>query len=305
MNQNTYTPLNGGERVKVIFFIIFSIIISFFIIGIIPLLIISASIYMMRKDHSFEPIRQSRKNLKLYYKIISLVALTISSVVIYDQGINDFTKGYKYTDDYGVKKTLFKSRSVFVDYLNLIKKNDITSDSMLSIVGGDSRSNNYKVYIDLPDSDATIIRVYREWWGATDYWNKAEVKVFTEATSDFNKFNLAIDDYNNANYASTRDRVIYTLLMVVIFWLLRAAPYKLIMLTYDSLYFSQINPHSEWIAKNNIFSDRLKKKLKKKINGRGCSLADELEKLKVLLDDGAIDSDEFITAKKKILSSKD
>ena len=34
-------------------------------------------------------------------------------------------------------------------------------------------------------------------------------------------------------------------------------------------------------------------------------LADELEKLKVLLDDGAIDSDEFITAKKKILSSKD
>jgi hypothetical protein len=73
--ESTYSPLSGGDRVKVI---------SFFTLLILPflsvpvILIIGIAIYIMKKDKSFSPILKSKNWIKLY--LILLGILLISGV---------------------------------------------------------------------------------------------------------------------------------------------------------------------------------------------------------------------------------
>jgi hypothetical protein len=301
MDQNTHTPLNGSERVRVIFFIIFSIVSSIFLVGIIPLVIIWISIYIMRKDQNFDPVNKSKKHIELYYKTISFVVVMASPLIIYNEEFKRYSAPSKYTENYYVKQSIYNNKEVFNEYFEIISKGVSTSESMLSIVTkADSTYTEYEVHIELPNSKPVEIEK-NNYYRYGKVWGEKDLGIFTDITSDLGKYNQAINDYNDAYYTSFRDRLIYAILALIASWKIRLLPFKLIMFVYSSLYFNQVIPHAEWIVKNNIFSDRLKNKLKKITSGRSCSLADELEKLKDLLDDGAIDNDEFIAAKKKIL----
>lgn len=332
--KSTYTPLNGNERIKIIFFTLFSISLLFAGVGIVPLTIILIGIYIMRKDQSYEPIKRSRKNLELYYKVIIFASCASLLIPIYYEIRYYSPSPSERTDNYDIKKTLNYYHNSFINYFDLIKTKDKSSSSVtyspkftydgyetteifnesLSIVEKVEQSGTtsdyediykttYKVYLDMPEHP-------RQTFSSYGGWDEATLAIFKKLISSPDAFNQAISDYKDANYSRTRDIVLYmfiaSILLISIYWRLRVFPLRFIMWIYDSLYFNQINPHAEWVAKNGIFFDQYKKRLHKIINKiirKECSLADEIEKLKGLLDDGIIDNDEFIAAKKKILGS--
>lgn len=80
----TDSPLKGADRVKVISFFIL-ILFPFFMLfgGIVITLIILGSIYIMKKDKSFSPIRKAQKYIKTYLVILALAVATASTAAIY------------------------------------------------------------------------------------------------------------------------------------------------------------------------------------------------------------------------------
>jgi len=81
--MNSTIPLTGGDRIKVaIFFLVLAGTIFF---GVVPILIALAGIYIMKKDKSFSPIKNSRKYIKAYLVVLALGATAITSIVFYSK----------------------------------------------------------------------------------------------------------------------------------------------------------------------------------------------------------------------------
>jgi hypothetical protein len=77
--ESTYSPLSGGDRVKVIsFFTLLILPFAWFGLSVPVILIIGIAIYIMKKDKSFSPILKSKNWIKLY--LILLGILLISGV---------------------------------------------------------------------------------------------------------------------------------------------------------------------------------------------------------------------------------
>jgi len=76
------TPLSGGDRIKI--FLFFLLLVGTLFFGVIPILIILAGLYIMKKDNSFSAISSSKKYLKAYLVILSLGAIILGSFVYYD-----------------------------------------------------------------------------------------------------------------------------------------------------------------------------------------------------------------------------
>ncbi len=79
--MNSATPLTGGDRIKVVVFFLILAGTTFF--GVIPLLIVLASIYIMKKDKSFSPIINSKKHIKVYLILLALLLSIFTSCYYY------------------------------------------------------------------------------------------------------------------------------------------------------------------------------------------------------------------------------
>ncbi len=73
--QLTNSPLSGGEKVSVVIF--FLLLALTFIFGIIPIIIVSIGIFIMKNDKKFNPIVKSQKFVTYY-----LIGLAITTVIV-------------------------------------------------------------------------------------------------------------------------------------------------------------------------------------------------------------------------------
>ncbi len=67
-----YSPLNGGETIRVVAYFLILVGSSIFIVGLIPLIITLCSIYILKKDKKFSSILISEKLINSYIIIISI-----------------------------------------------------------------------------------------------------------------------------------------------------------------------------------------------------------------------------------------
>ncbi len=80
--MNSAIPLAGGDRIKIVIF--FLVLVGTIFFGVIPILIVLAGIYIMKKDKSFSPITKSKKYIKGYLILLALGATVITSIAYYD-----------------------------------------------------------------------------------------------------------------------------------------------------------------------------------------------------------------------------
>ncbi len=80
--MNSAIPLAGGDRIKIVIF--FLVLVGTIFFGVIPILIVLAGIYIMKKDKSFSPIAKSKKYIKGYLILLALGATVITSIAYYD-----------------------------------------------------------------------------------------------------------------------------------------------------------------------------------------------------------------------------
>ncbi|MCB4766587.1 MAG: SHOCT domain-containing protein [Sulfurovum sp.] len=80
------SPLTGGDRVKIISFFAFLILPFMWLGGSVLIILIAVfALYIMRKDESFTPITNAKKYMKIYLVVVSLVIVSISSIIYYDE----------------------------------------------------------------------------------------------------------------------------------------------------------------------------------------------------------------------------
>ena len=310
--------LSGTASVKLFSFMLFSILASIFIIGIIPLLIIVASIYVTRKDKDVGAIRRSRERIKIYYYIVATIAAIVTIFFAYNNSTNTMTAGLintspnTYTDTYGVKYALHKNKELIKEYFHLIDSRIITPETAISVVKKSNESNAYYIELAIPNHDKIklghpysyysycleLIR-FNAFGGCRDLdfrWEKPEISIMLEALSNEKAFNQYIASIEDAHTQSTKDRLIFLFVFSgIMLILIRVVPI-IILQVYDKLFYAPIAQHKHWAA--NIKSPLLNSKNNTQ---PAYTLTKEIKELHHLYTNGAIDESEFKSAKKKLL----
>jgi hypothetical protein len=97
--ESTYSPLSGGDRVKVIsFFTLLILPFAWFGLSVPVILIIGIAIYIMKKDKSFSPILKSKKWIKIYFILLGIIVVYIAVHREFYYYINSYHEYYKFLD---------------------------------------------------------------------------------------------------------------------------------------------------------------------------------------------------------------
>lgn len=83
---NKNLPLNGSEKVKILSY--FSILIATLFFGVLPILLIFVSIYIMRKDKKYNQLELMQKLFIIYFSLVSIGWIIFAfNVSVKDTGI--------------------------------------------------------------------------------------------------------------------------------------------------------------------------------------------------------------------------
>ena len=126
-------PLYGSDRVKVVIFYIFLVGTLFF--GIIPILIIYSSIYIMKKDKTFLPVINSEIYIK-YYLISLAIGLTIITPISYYQAKFEFINYEKYGEYQDSVKKDFDNYDKNISLFSFLEKNEDVEIETAMVFGG-------------------------------------------------------------------------------------------------------------------------------------------------------------------------
>jgi len=280
------TP-SGSDQLKIVYFIMFSLVASFFVVGLIPAVIILSKIYIMKKDNVFDPMFLAKDHVKKYIVLLSLLASTSAGITHYGE---NFRSIYIDPEFSLTERSIFSSRDSINEYIIASIDGFINADKVLSY-----SEEDMSVYLDYGVNNH--IEIAR-------YLTLAEMRAILNMLATPEKWyeyeGKLLKTYDKAKEEYSNKRILYISVLAIILPGTYMFVYYISSFFYGYLFFDPIFRNRAWFLSGRRYFSKIN--LSIPLYPKRSSKSDELLKWHALFEKGAISEDEYTKIKNKILN---
>lgn len=234
VNNNTFTPLTGVDRLKIGW--LFAILIlpfGGFGMAIIPLFILWSSIYIMKKDRTFKAITNAKKYIKIYLALLAVAWAIGLSIEYYYSNMKILNKNWFVGTKPNPEYKLYENPK-YREWKNPKYEQEI-------------KNIKDKYNYNCANMHADIMLALRGVKCPDKYLNNGEPKLISNGKEKFLP--------EEPMYLPNKNINIETFGVVVASTVGFSIIAAFIMFLFNSLFFNILKKHEQWVVNNGIYTD--------------------------------------------------